>query len=476
MEGFGSFLYGIRWQDIVDILLNSYIIFRLYALFKGTTTFRVLLGIVFLWFFQRTAFALGLVITSWAIQGILAAGALIVIIVFRNEIRSVFQAANLKSIFWGTPGKVMGTPVDIIVDSVFALARRKIGALIVIPGNDNIDEFLQNGIQWQGTLSKEMLISIFWPDNPVHDGAAIIRGNRVLKVGVILPLTERNDLPSYFGTRHRAAGGMAERSDAFVLLVSEERGEVVFAQNDRIRGVRDPEFLKKVLFSHLGMPALKKEEEKYQRRDMIFAAALSVLFITGVWFSITRGSDILTAMEVPVEYVKSDAETEIVETSVNNVRLHLSGSSFLIKSIRPEQVRVRLNIKDNNMGKTIMPIHLEDVSLPPGIMLNRIEPPEVEVTLAKPTMKNLPVQVDWDGRLPDDLILSEVRVTPKSVNVTGKSNVLKNLSTVYTEKLLLDDIRESGKTRVKLVLENITLSPEEKNVLIEFAVTRRTKE
>jgi diadenylate cyclase len=474
MEGFGSFLFGIRWQDVADILLNSYFIFRLYALFKGTTTFRVLLGIAFLWFFQRTAFALGLVITSWAIQGITAAGALIVIIVFRNEIRSVFQATNLKTIFWGTTsGKTLDTPVEVIVESIFALARKRIGALVVLPGNDNIDEFLQNGIQWQGVLSKEMLVSIFWPDNPVHDGAAIIRGNRVIKVGVILPLTERSDLPSYFGTRHRAAAGLAERSDAFVLLVSEERGEVVFAQGDRVRGVRDVEFLKKLLSSHLGAPALKKEEQKSQKRDMILAAALSVLFITGVWFSITRGSDILTALEVPIEYVKSDAETEIIETSINNVRLHLSGSSFLIKSIRPEQVRVRLAIKDNKVGKILIPIHLEDVTLPPGIMLNRIEPPEVEVVLAKPTMKSVPVQVDWAGSLPADLILTEVRVTPKSVNVTGKSNILKNMATIYTEKVLLDDIRGSGKRRAKLVLENITLSPDENNVLIDFVVTRR---
>ena len=112
MDSLLAFFFGIRWQDIVDILLNSYILFRLYVLFRGTTTFRVLIGIAFLWFFQRTAFALGLVMTSWAIQGITAAGALIVIVVFRNEIRSVFKTTNFRTIFWGSPVKISDTPVE----------------------------------------------------------------------------------------------------------------------------------------------------------------------------------------------------------------------------------------------------------------------------------------------------------------------------------------------------------------------------
>ena len=90
-----SFLGTVRWQDIADISINSYIIFRLYIIFRGTNAFRVLIGLVFLWFFQRLAVALGLIITSWAIQAITAVAALIIIVVFRNEIRSVLKTKNL---------------------------------------------------------------------------------------------------------------------------------------------------------------------------------------------------------------------------------------------------------------------------------------------------------------------------------------------------------------------------------------------
>ena len=235
MTDFLTFFSGIRWQDVVDITLNSYILFRLYVLFRGTNVFRVIMGIALLWFFQRIAVSLGLIVTSWAIQGITAVAAFIIIVIFRNEIRSVLQARKLKAILWGSSQKKASTPIESIVEGVFSLARRHSGALIVLPGKEDLSEVVQRGIRWRGWLSKEMILSIFWPDNPVHDGAAIIQGDQVMEVGVILPLSQRQDLPSHYGTRHRAAAGLAENTDALVILVSEESGNVVVAKDSRLR-------------------------------------------------------------------------------------------------------------------------------------------------------------------------------------------------------------------------------------------------
>ena len=475
MDHLGTFFFGIRWQDIVDILLNSYILFRLYVLFRGTTTFRVLIGIAFLWFFQRTAFALGLVMTSWAIQGITAAGALIVIVVFRNEIRSVFKTTTLKNIFWGSPLKVAESPIEIITDSIFTLAEKRIGALMVLPGKDSLDEVVQEGIAWHGIVSKEMLMSIFWMGNPVHDGAVIIKGDRVTNVGVILPLSKREDLPLHYGTRHRAAAGTAEQTDAMVLLASEERGEVVVAKGNELSPVKDRTELEKRLAKHMGKPVEKDEEIRLHKRNTILAAVLSLVFISSIWFSINRGLDTLTAMEVPIEYFKSDPSMEIIETSVNTVKLHLSGSSFLVKSIRPGQVRVRTNINGAQVGKNRIPITLDDVSLPPGITLKKIEPPVVEVVLAKPTLKVVPIQVDWDGKLDDDLIMTRVMVRPQVIHLSGKSNLLKDISTIYTKKVPLGAIRESGKRSAELVVTNpsLNLASDIKKVTISFEVQKR---
>jgi len=111
----------IRWQDVVDIILISYILFRLYILFRGTNVFTVLIGILFLWFLQKIAFSLGLIVTSWSIQGFTAVAAIILIVIFRNEIRSVLQTKNLRSLLWGFTVKSIKTPSDVIAEAVFNL-------------------------------------------------------------------------------------------------------------------------------------------------------------------------------------------------------------------------------------------------------------------------------------------------------------------------------------------------------------------
>src|SRR6056297_3197586 len=181
----GQFFYqffGIGWQGFLDIALNSYILFRLYVLFPGTNVLWVLLAMGVFWALRQVAVSMGLVVTSWAMQGVIAGAALVIIIVFRNEISSVLQTKDLKSFFWGIPRYQRKTPVGIIVESVYELARKKIGALIVLPLNRGLESVVQKGIVWQGKLSKEMLVSIFWEDNPVHDGAAVIQGDRITDV------------------------------------------------------------------------------------------------------------------------------------------------------------------------------------------------------------------------------------------------------------------------------------------------------
>ena len=139
MESLLYLFSGFRWQDALDILLNSYILFRLYVLFRGTNVIRVLLAFCLLWIASQAAVPLGLIITNWAKQGVITVAALIIIIVFRNEISSVLQTKNLKSFLWGIPRYQSHTPLNIIVESVFELAEKKIGALIVLPLKQGLD-------------------------------------------------------------------------------------------------------------------------------------------------------------------------------------------------------------------------------------------------------------------------------------------------------------------------------------------------
>ena len=451
------FLNSIRWQDIVDIALNSYILFRLYVLFRGTNVFRVLTGITLLWILQRIAAAIGLIVTSLAFQGIIAFTALIIIIVFKDEIRSVLQTKNLKTILWGLHYKTIKTPIEIVIESIYELSRRRIGALLVFPTIEDLKEFTQSGIGWNGQISKEMILSIFWHDNPVHDGAVIIKGDRITEVGVILPLSKRSDLPSYYGTRHRAAAGLAEQTDALVVVVSEERGKVVVAREDRIIDIHDNLELERLLRDHVGVSTLPDASRKKENFRLGLAAVLSFFFVSGVWFSFARGLETLGTLEIPIEYMNRRPKMQILETSINDVSLNLSGSGTLIKSIRPEQVNVRLDLSKAVVGTNTFTITPEDITLPPGVLLKRVTPQTVNVTLDVSIEKNLPIQADWIGKLPEGLIIESVTITPEKVKIIGAKNILNKITTIYTEKIQLDNIKKSGEITVKPALSPASL-------------------
>ena len=377
---------ALRWQDVVDILLNSYILFRLYVLFRGTNVIRMIMAIAMLWMLERLAVSMGLIVTSWAMQGIIAAAALIIIIVFRNEIAGVLQTRNFKSFIWGIPQRQIQTPVDIIVESVYELARRKLGALIVLPLKKGVETVVQSGVPWKGKLSREMLLSIFWHGTPVHDGATIIQGDQIVEVAAILPLSKRTDLPSHFGTRHRAAVGLAEQSDALVIVVSEERGQVTVFQEESIINIKTNIELQKVLRTHAG-EVTASSGLKRQSVELGIAAMICLAGITGIWFSFARGLEALVTLEVPVEFMNRDPGMEIFSASASSVSLQLSGSGRLIKSVRSDQVKVKLNLANAVAGSNQIPVARESIDLPPGIQLKKVEPQVLEVNMDQPVRK-----------------------------------------------------------------------------------------
>ena len=454
MDNFIYLVSSLRWQDIVDISLVSYILLRFYVLFRGTNAFRVLIGILILWFFQQVAVSMDLVVTSWVVQAVVTVGAIIIIVIFRNEIRNVLLARNLKSIFWDFSSKTVITAIETIVQSVHEMAQHKCGALIVFPGKEDLEEVVLGGIAWKGEISKEMILSIFWPDNPVHDGAAVIQGDQIKQVAAILPLSRRDDLPSYYGTRHRAALGLAEATDALVIAVSEERGDVVVARGSQLKIVKQKRRLGQILQEHMVVAVKKGRESRKEKLAFIAAALFSVVLTTGVWFILSRGVDTLVTLPVPLEYTKRDLAMEIVKTSVNTVNLELEGSGALIKSIRPDQVQIRLDLSKSKAGSNTFTISRKNISLPPGIVLKGVTPSVVDVDLDVLIKKELPVQIDWVGRLPDHFILEEATVEPQTVEIIGGKRMLEKMTTLYTEKVPLNNLEVEG-----AITANVALNP-----------------
>jgi hypothetical protein len=300
----------------------------------------------------------------------------------------------------------------------------------------------------------------------------------VTEVGAVIPLSRREDLPSYFGTRHRAAAGLAEITDALVIAVSEERGVVSVAKGSEFRMVRDPEELRGILERHAGGGARPGGRGRREKLEYLTAAVLSLLFIGGTWSSFTQGQDTLMTLEVPIEYINRDPGMEILDVSQNGVSLELSGSGTLIRSIRPEQVKVRLDLSAGVPGKNGFPVRPELISLPPGIVLKNIKPLVVEVVLDVLTRRDLPLQVDWVGKLREGLIITEVRLDPERVQVVGLRGILEKISTVYTEKVPVDQLDKAGTVTLRPVLNPPSLKlagGSKERVTVEFTIKERVQ-
>jgi len=466
------FPFELRWQDIVDILLNSYILFRLYVVFRGTNAFRVFLGIMGLLFLQRIAVAAGLILTSWALQGITAVAALIVVVVFRNEIRAALQARNLKTFFWGNPRPPERTSYDCIAGAAFGLAEKRIGGLILLPGDSDASIEISSSVAVDCRLSREMLMSIFWPDNPLHDGAAVVCGDRIGEVAAVLPLSKRDDLPSYFGMRHRAAAGIAEGTDAVAVVISEQRGTVSAFYGRKFKVLSDAAALERYL-ERVRPLASSADAGRRETLTMAVAGAVSLLFITSVWFSFARRDATLVNMDVPLEYVRRDTNFSYVDAEVDTVRLQLSGAAALLKNLTPSQLNARVELKGGVVGENVFKLKPVNFSLPPGVSLRKVKPETVTLVLDVDVARSLPVQVDWTGALPPGMRIESCTISPERVRVRGPSLQMAVLATVYTQAVDVAALPPGPLGDVRLVVPEAARAIASETVSISYVTVRR---
>jgi uncharacterized protein (TIGR00159 family) len=235
--------------DCLDVLLVATIIYFALLLVKGTRAMQMGAGVVFMFVVYQAAKHLGLVTLYTLLDSLLTSLVLIVVVIFQQDIRRALQRVG-RSPFFASGGVAMEHQViDDAVRAASSLAQKRIGALVVFEREALLDEFIEAGTTLDAAVTKELLYSIFIPshENPMHDGAVIIREGRIWQAGAFLPLTVSTKLDRNLGTRHRAAIGISEETDAVVIVVSEERGEVSLCFNGNVVRNLDSALLRKVL-------------------------------------------------------------------------------------------------------------------------------------------------------------------------------------------------------------------------------------
>lgn len=251
--------------DTVDIVLVAFIIYYAFRMLEGTRALQVLFGFVLLivlyYVSQRGLFTL-----NWILGQFLGSIILIVVILFQNDIRRGLAALGRRPFLLKiSPGKSKELFSDEIVKAASYMANRHIGALIAIEKNDSLADFIEIGMRIDALVSRELVISIFNPSSPLHDGGIIIVGNRILSAGSFFPLVTDPDLERELGTRHRAAIGLSSETDAVIIVVSEETGTISLAMGGEIKRGLDATSLNNQLLDSLGIQKSNRKPDKIGR-------------------------------------------------------------------------------------------------------------------------------------------------------------------------------------------------------------------
>jgi diadenylate cyclase len=245
------FLELLTWRDAVDVLAVALVAYNLLLLIRGTRAVQMLLGIIFVALLYYAARLADLVTLQTILESLLIVLPFAVIVLFQSEMRRALTNFG-RNPLWGLgrPHEVVSGFGDIVLAAT-TLASRRVGALVVIERLQGLRTYVENGIAIDAVLSYDLLINIFVPDTPLHDGAVIIQEGRLAAAACFLPLSTNPELTRHLGTRHRAALGITEETDAVAVVVSEESGEISVAFDGQMTRKLDSKSLRNMLYKHL---------------------------------------------------------------------------------------------------------------------------------------------------------------------------------------------------------------------------------
>jgi diadenylate cyclase len=239
------------WRDAIDILIVAFIIYNILMLIRGTRAMQMAIGLSLIggaYFFARAFELLALESIS---QQILFYLPFAIIVLFQHEIRRGLASFGKNPLIAFLAPRGVDNHLDEVVEAAVTLSRKRTGALLALERTQSLRAFAESGRKLDALVSSELLVNIFTPNAPLHDGAVILQGDRVLAAGAFLPLSATSDIPAIYGTRHRAALGLTEETDALVVVISEENGSISAALEGVLHEYLTEETLRSFLTDHL---------------------------------------------------------------------------------------------------------------------------------------------------------------------------------------------------------------------------------
>jgi diadenylate cyclase len=377
--------------DLLDILVVAILVYTAVVWVRRTQAGFVAIGLFVLAGLYVLAEALDLQLTTAIFRSVFAISVVLIVVLFQEELRQLFERLGV----WSVRGRrrrlqaaARSLPADILVESVADFTRQRRGALIVLPGIQPLARHVRGGVPLDGLVSVPLLQSLFDPHSAGHDGAVILEGDRITRFAAHLPLSTNFQLLRGVGTRHGAALGLAELTDALCIVVSEERGVISVARDADLRVLSAPGELSAHIDQFLAETRPTTNERASFWRQLVrehwVEKAASLVFVVALWMAVVPGARPLErSFQVPVEFTNLPPGVEVKEVTPAEVGITLSGRRRDFYLFAPRFLRVTIDAALVSQGRRTFQVLGRDVRYPQSLTLEDIEPDEVKISVRK---------------------------------------------------------------------------------------------
>jgi diadenylate cyclase len=382
-------LRSITWTEIIDIILVSILLYTGIVWAQKTRAAFVARGIAILGGIYLIARQLDFEMTAWVFQAFFAVFLVMIVVIFQEELRQMFERIAIWSLTGRRPA-LRSTSVDVLVRTLADFAKERIGALVVVRGNDPLERHITGGIPLDGRLSGPLLKSLFDRHSPGHDGAVLVERNRITRFAAHLPLSKDLRQLANLGTRHSAALGMAELTDALCIVVSEERGTISVARDGRLLEVDHLQQLGSVIQNFLNDKFPRHETVNAPKLWLQFfrknwpAKLLAVSLAIVLWYVFVPGSTMVEVRyEVPVAIENLPPGLRIEEVQPRTVSVRFVGPRRAFYLFNPKKVVVTVDASSAEPGRRSFDISERNIRRPNDVSIQELKPSTVRVSVRK---------------------------------------------------------------------------------------------
>lgn len=453
----------IQWMDIVEILLIAVFVYQFMLWIRNTRAYSLLKGILIVVLFIFIAYFLQMNTILWLVYNAGGYAITAVLIIFQPELRKALEELGHKKIVSSiipfdsskneNEGRYSDRTVNEIVRATFEMAEVKTGALIVIEEETVLNEFIRTGIALDSLISSQLLINIFEHNTPLHDGAVIVRGDRIIAATCYLPLSDNLSLNKNLGTRHRAGVGISEVSDSLTIIVSEETGRVSVARNGKLQVGLTKEELKDVLVEEQNKNNQEKQKHKSKlklwkglvknEKNMINKFTLKVLSLIIailIWLLVRNVDDpivVRTFYEIPVSienasYLAENLEIPLLVDGKDTVKVRVKGARSVVSKLKKEDIKAvadMTQIISKDTTPIMVPVEVTGTGISDSDIT--VRPRNIQVDIEKQKSVEKTIAVSTGDTQPDkDYEIGNLKANPEKVTISGPETIINKIDKV----------------------------------------------